>query len=213
MPWQRCQTLGRHVNIQRPRGGGRASLGGDLCKSALRVSGCSLAGGKLNSSSPSLPGVAAGVADVQLAVGVSFHRIAANQASCQSGLQAAQPSSLTVRTVQVQRASLLCDVARGITRQLVPLLDRPAVFHAIHSMAHPGISATKRMVSACFVWKGVGRDVAAMCRDCQQCQRGNVPSSRQLLCKPFPCQHASSPACMWTWWALYQPLLMATCTC
>jgi hypothetical protein len=123
-----------------------------------------LQGGKLNSSPPSLPDVAAGVANVQPAVGFSFHRMAANQVSCPSTLQTAKSSSLSVRTVQVEGASLLCDVALGITRPLVPQEDRPAIFHAIHNMAHPGIRATKRMVTAHFVWKGVGRDVAAMCR-------------------------------------------------
>ncbi len=48
------------------------------------------------------------------------------------------------------------------------------MFNAIHSVAHPGIRATRRMVSARFVWKGIGRDVAAMCHDCQHCQRGKV---------------------------------------
>ncbi len=133
-----------------------------------------LQGGKLNSSPPSLPGAAASVADVQPATGVSFHKMAANQASCQSTLQAAKSSSLSLRTVQVEGASLLCDVARGITRPLVPLEDMPAVFHTIHNEAHHGIRATKRMLTARFVWKGVGKDVAAMCRACQQCQRGKV---------------------------------------
>jgi hypothetical protein len=63
----------------------------------------------------SLPGVAASVADVQLATGVFFHRIAANQVSCPSRLQATKSSFLSVRTVQVEGASLLCDVACGIT--------------------------------------------------------------------------------------------------
>jgi hypothetical protein len=116
------------------------------------------------------------VADVQPATGVSFHRMAANQVSCPSTLQVTKSSSLSVRTVQVEGASLLCDVARGITRPLVPLEDRPAVFHAIHNVAHPGIRATKRMLTAgyMYVWKGVGKDVAAMCWACQQCQRGKV---------------------------------------
>ncbi|MFN9909069.1 MAG: integrase zinc binding domain-containing protein, partial [bacterium] len=104
------------------------------------------------------------MADVQPATGVSFHRMAANQVSCPSMLQATKSSSLSVRTVQVEGASLLCDVARGITRPLVPLEDRPAVFHTIHNVAHPGIRATKHMLTACFVWKGVGKDVAAICR-------------------------------------------------
>ncbi len=94
--------------------------------------------GKLNSSPPSLPGMAAGVADMQLAADISFHRMAASQVRCPSTLQAAKSSSLSVRNVQVERASLLCDdVAPGITRPLVPLVDRPAVFHSIHSVAYP----------------------------------------------------------------------------
>jgi hypothetical protein len=45
-----------------------------------------LQGGKLKSSPPSLPGIAAGVADVQPAAGISFPRMAANQVSCPSTL-------------------------------------------------------------------------------------------------------------------------------
>jgi hypothetical protein len=30
------------------------------------------------------------------------------------------------------------------------------------------------MLTARFVWKGVGKDVSAMCRACQMCQRGKV---------------------------------------
>jgi hypothetical protein len=94
-------------------------------------------GGKQESSQPSLLGMAAGVVDMQPAAGISFSRMGANQASCPSTLQATKSSSLTVRTVQVEGASLLCDMARGITRPLVSLVDRGAIFHAIHSVAHP----------------------------------------------------------------------------
>ncbi len=145
-----------------------SSLASDLLKVPLGYQVAALQGGKLNSSPPSLPGVAAGMAEVQPAAGIS--RMAANQASCPSTLQATKYSSLTVRTVQVEGATLLCDVAHGITRPLVPLVDRAAVFHAIQ----PGICATKRMVSACFVWRDVSKDVATICRNCQQCQRGKV---------------------------------------
>jgi hypothetical protein len=120
--------------------------------------------GKQNSSPTSLPGVA----DVQLAEGISFTRMADNKASCTSTLQA------TLRTVQVEEASLLCDVARGITRPLVPVADRATVFHAIHSIAHPCICATRHIVTLRFVRKGAGKYVAAMCSNCQQCQHGKV---------------------------------------
>jgi hypothetical protein len=159
----------------------------------------------LNSFPPSLPGVA----DMQLAAGISFSRLAANQTSCPSTLQATK-SSLAERAVQVEGASLLCDVAHGSTRPLVPLADRAAVFHAIHNMAHPGICATKHMVTARFVWKGVGKDMAAMCRDCQQYQRGKVHKQPTT---PLQSQHAGSPMYTWTWWVIFQPLQMVTCNC
>jgi hypothetical protein len=124
-------------------------------------------GGKLKSLTSALPGVKAGVAEVQPPPKISFSKMAANQAANPSTLQAIKSSSLTVRIVQVEWASLLCDIVWGITRPLVPEVDRPSVFQAIHSVAHPGMCSTKQMISACFVWKGVGKDVGAMCRDCQ----------------------------------------------
>jgi hypothetical protein len=87
--------------------------------------------------------------------------------------QATKSSSLTVRTVQVE-GSTLCDVACAITRPLVPLRTDPQFFHAVTCAAHPGVRATKHTVTAHFVWKGVGKDVTAMCCDCQQCQSGKV---------------------------------------
>jgi hypothetical protein len=110
-------------------------------------------------------------------------------------VQATKSSSLKVRNVQEERASLLGDVAHGITRALVPLEDRPAIFHAIHSMAHCGIHATKCTVTACFMWKGVGKDVVAMCQDYQQCQRGKVHKQPAAL----SCWHKSFPTFTWTW--------------
>jgi hypothetical protein len=150
---------------------------------------------------------------VKPATGVSFHKMAANQARCPSTLQATKSSSLSVRTVLVEGASLLCDVARGITRPLVPVEDRPVVFHAIHDVAHPGIHATIRMLSARFLGKGVGKGVAAMCRACQQCQRGKVHKQPTAPVQAIPCRHANSPMCTWTWLGLYQLLQRGTCTC
>jgi hypothetical protein len=74
-----------------------------------------LRGGKQNSSTSSLPGMDSGVANVQSAAGISFTRMAANQASCPSTLRATKSSA---PTFQVDGVSLLCDVAFGITRPL-----------------------------------------------------------------------------------------------
>jgi hypothetical protein len=44
-------------------------------------------------------------------------------------------------------------------------------------MAHLVIPATNCMVTAHFVWKGVGKDMAAMCRDCQRGKVHKQPAS------------------------------------
>ncbi len=68
---------------------------------------------------------------------------------------------MIVTTVQVEGASLLCDMERGITRPLVLEVGGPALFQAILSVAHPGIRAINWIISSCFNWKGVSGDVAA----------------------------------------------------
>ncbi len=122
-PWMTCQSRQlsyvaeytsdiRHIagaanvvadTLSRPPGHAAAERPPSAATSVKTPSGSqvvALQGGKLNSSPPSLPGVAVSVADAQPATGMSFHSMAANQ--------------------------------------------------------------------------GVGKDVAAMCRACQHCQRGKV---------------------------------------
>jgi hypothetical protein len=106
---------------------------------------------------------------LQPAAQISVTRMAVNQASCPGMLQATKSSSLTVRTVLVKRAGQLCDVARGITRPLMPVADRTAVFPTIHSMAHPGIPGMRCVVSARFIWMKVGN----MWQPCAVTSNGN----------------------------------------
>jgi hypothetical protein len=50
---------------------------------------------------------------------------------------------------------LLCDVSRGGVRLLVQLVDRAAVFTAFHELAHAGTRATKRLIAARVMWRGL----------------------------------------------------------
>ncbi len=57
-------------------------------------------------------------------------------------------------------ADVLCDVSTGVAGTLVPAAFKSAVFAAIHGLAHPGIQATRRLVSSRIVWHGCASDVA-----------------------------------------------------
>ena len=152
--------------------------------------------------------MAAEVADMQPAACISFARMAANQASCPSTLQAAKSSSLSVRTVQVEGASLLCDMARGITRPLVPLCSTPTTTWHIQAYV---------LQIACCLHVLCGRAWARTWQPCagraSSARGARFTSNQQLLCRPFLCRHASSPTCTWTWLVPYQLLQRATCTC
>ena len=69
---------------------------------------------------------------------------------------------------------MLCDVSTGVPRPLVPTSWRPAIFSAVHNLAHPGVRATRRLISGRFVWSKMATDVAQWCRDCQGCTHGKV---------------------------------------
>jgi hypothetical protein len=77
---------------------------------------------------------------------------------------------MNVQQVNMGDFSLPCDVSNNNKCPLVPEVERQAVFQAVHIVAHPGTSiwATHRIITACLVWRGIRKNAASWCRDCQQ---------------------------------------------
>ena len=70
--------------------------------------------------------------------------------------------------------SLLCDVSTGAARPIVPEGWRRLVFDIVHSLSHPGVRTTKRLVSAKFVWHGLGKEVTEWAKTCISCQKAKI---------------------------------------
>ena len=85
-------------------------------------------------------------------------------------------SSLQLHAVPLptEDVTLLCDMSTGTPRPYVPQPFRRAVFDTLHSLSHPGIRATQRLVTTRFVWPGVNADVRQWARSCLHCQRSKV---------------------------------------
>jgi transposase InsO family protein len=105
---------------------------------------------------------------------VDFAEMARQQVLCKQVQLLVSSPSLRVVQFPVVGAHLWCDISTGSPRPLVPAVFQFAVFNAIHGIAHPGIRATRRLVSARFVWKNMASDLAAWSRQCLPCQRGKV---------------------------------------
>ena len=48
------------------------------------------------------------------------------------------------------------------------------IFNSLHSLSHPGVKATQRLITARFVWPNINHDVKQWTCSCLQCQRSKV---------------------------------------
>ncbi len=67
---------------------------------------------------------------------------------------------LRIQRVNIAGAEMICDVSSGAVRPVVPAAFQQTVFATVHGLSHPGIKATRRMISCHFVWHGCAADVS-----------------------------------------------------
>lgn len=108
---------------------------------------------------------------------VDFHQMARSQQSDQE-LQNLRSGHTALRFEDLHlpwcSATLTCDISTGTPRPFVPHQFRRQIFTALHSLAHPGIRATQRLVTSRFVWPKINVDVRTWTRTCQQCQKAKI---------------------------------------
>ena len=69
---------------------------------------------------------------------------------------------------------MYCDTSSGKPRPYVPSPLRRQIFNSLHSLSHPGIKASAKLVSQRFVWPAIQKDCRTWDRACQPCQRSKV---------------------------------------
>ena len=120
------------------------------------------------------------------ASGVDFIQLAKDQLSCSDVLRLQKSPSLRLIPVSVNGNILICDAKTKVLRPLVPSSQRFNVFKALHGLPHPGICASRRLISARFVWRGLANDVRDYCHSCLPCQRGKILRHVQLRPEKIP---------------------------
>ena len=99
-------------------------------------------------------------------------------------IQSSPNSTLVVEAIPLPDSSdpLYCDVSTATQRPLVPLSWRRTVFDSLHGLSHPGIRATRKLITSRFVWPGINSDV----RSCVQCQRAKIQRRTTTALSSFP---------------------------
>ena len=97
------------------------------------------------------------------------------------------PTSLKLAQVPLSHSgrTLLCDISQGRPRPLVPLAMRRAIFDKLHSLSHPGIKASRLLISERYVWRKMKRDIANWTRTCHHCQQSKVQRHVKAPLKAF----------------------------
>ena len=71
-------------------------------------------------------------------------------------------------------ATIICNISTGSPRPLVPAQFRKLVFDSLHSLSHPGIRASQKLIKDRYVWPNINSDVRRWARTCLQCQKSKV---------------------------------------
>jgi cleavage and polyadenylation specificity factor subunit 1 len=130
----------------------------------------------LSRPSPIVSSIVSAVAPASLPVlPISYEEMAESQKSCLSVAEMQKSSSLKVVFVSLSPSlSLWGDVSQSVFRPLVPVDFRRLVFDHLHSLGHPGVRATRRLVSSRFVWPRMSSDVNLWTKQCLLCQRSKT---------------------------------------
>jgi len=76
--------------------------------------------------------------------------------------------------IEVQNVEILCDVSTGTPHPQVPDTVRLEIFSA----SHPGVRATRGIISVRFVWKNLNGDVKIWCESCEESERKKLQTGQ-----------------------------------
>ena len=117
---------------------------------------------------------------------VDFSILAEHQKTCTSIQDLFASSALKLKRVSMNGVEVLCDLSTGAPRPLVPKFCRRGIFYSHHNIAHPGVRATRRLISSRYVWRGLAKDVETWTRSGLDCQRGKINRHTKTQVLPIP---------------------------
>ena len=100
------------------------------------------------------------------------------------------PKSLELKRVNMTDSNivLFCDISTKNVRPFIPKQFRKQIFQTFHSLSHPGIKATNKLIRARFIWPSLNKDCANWTRQCIPCQKSKIIRHTHSSITSFPNQ-------------------------
>ncbi len=106
---------------------------------------------------------------------LSYSDIAQEQQKCPSIPPLQTLPSLHISSIPLSPSlHLLGDISTATFRPLIPLVFQQKIFQHVHSLGHPGVRATRRLLTSRFLWGGMARDINLWARQCIPCQTSKI---------------------------------------
>ena len=100
-------------------------------------------------------------------------QMAAEQRKC--GLRKGESETHLIESpIDSAGTTLLCDVSTDKTRPIVPESLRRQVFDFIHSLSHPGVRASIKLIADRYTWSGMKKDIRNWVKSCTYCQQSKI---------------------------------------
>lgn len=69
---------------------------------------------------------------------------------------------------------IFCELSTNTARPYLPDKFRRLAFESLHSLNHPGIRSSKKLLKSKYFWPGLEKDIGIWARACVRCQRSKV---------------------------------------
>ena len=80
---------------------------------------------------------------------------------------------------------LWCDTSTSFPRPFVPCSLRNSIFNEMHSLCHPGIKSSLKIIKSRYYWPDMDRDIRRKCQECLSCQQSKVNRHTKSETKQF----------------------------
>ncbi|HBK82413.1 MAG TPA: hypothetical protein DDZ41_02265, partial [Flavobacterium sp.] len=70
--------------------------------------------------------------------------------------------------------SFWCDTSKNNCRPYIPEVLRRKIFNNVHNLAHPGVRASRKKVTAKYFWPSMNKDCSSWAKTCIACQKSKI---------------------------------------
>ncbi|UYV71899.1 hypothetical protein LAZ67_9000985 [Cordylochernes scorpioides] len=87
-------------------------------------------------------------------------------------------SSQTIKLIKQQvpfcNKLIYCDISTGNPRPFVPENFRRQIFNSLHNLSHPGIRATRKLITQKYFWPKMNQTINHWSKSCLDCQKSKI---------------------------------------